>query len=158
MIKYCLLLVWALVAHASVLGIDFGTEFIKASLISPGKSFTIVENLTTKRKTENAVRHTTILDRLLQQGTRLRNRCRRQKVEVTQKHLHLPQQVSRRTLLRPSRRRNFQALIRGFPVRRGRGTSPLPNSRGMAASPSSLTASPSTTAKPSPSKSKSSSA
>lgn len=40
---------------ASVIGIDFGTEFLKVSLISPGKSFVIIENTTTKRKTENAI-------------------------------------------------------------------------------------------------------
>jgi hypoxia up-regulated 1 len=38
-----------------VLGIDFGSEFFKVSLISPGKSFMIIENTTTKRKTENVV-------------------------------------------------------------------------------------------------------
>jgi hypoxia up-regulated 1 len=37
------------------LGIDFGSEFFKASLISPGKTFEIVENETSKRKTNNAV-------------------------------------------------------------------------------------------------------
>lgn len=42
-------------ANGSVIGIDFGSEFFKVSLISPGKSFVIIENTTTKRKTENAV-------------------------------------------------------------------------------------------------------
>lgn len=31
-------------ADAQVLGIDFGTEFWKAALISPGKNLVIVEN------------------------------------------------------------------------------------------------------------------
>lgn len=48
----CLL---GLYVKAAVLGIDFGSEYIKAVLISPGKSFTIIENTTSKRKTENAV-------------------------------------------------------------------------------------------------------
>ncbi len=41
--------------NSTVLGIDFGSEFFKASLISPGKTFEIVENETSKRKTNNAV-------------------------------------------------------------------------------------------------------
>lgn len=45
----------AVSVSASVIGIDFGTEFLKVSLISPGKSFVIIENTTTKRKTENAI-------------------------------------------------------------------------------------------------------
>lgn len=51
----CLAFLSAAIVHASVIGIDFGTEFFKVSLISPGKSFVIIENTTTKRKTENAV-------------------------------------------------------------------------------------------------------
>lgn len=43
------------VCNSSVIGIDFGSEFFKVSLISPGKSFVVIENTTTKRKTENAV-------------------------------------------------------------------------------------------------------
>ena len=39
----------------AVIGIDFGTEFYKISLISPGKSFVIIENVTSKRKTPTAV-------------------------------------------------------------------------------------------------------
>ena len=39
----------------SVLGIDFGSEYFKASIISPGKTFAIIENETSKRKTHNAV-------------------------------------------------------------------------------------------------------
>ncbi len=54
--KLCLLFVALFaVSQASVLGIDFGSEYFKVSLISPGKSFIIIENTTTKRKTENVV-------------------------------------------------------------------------------------------------------
>lgn len=56
MIKLLLTSLFAVYVQAAVLGIDFGSEFIKAVLISPGKSFTIIENTTTKRKTENAVK------------------------------------------------------------------------------------------------------
>lgn len=42
-------------ANCTVLGIDFGTEFIKSSLISPGKSFMIIEDMTSKRKTPSSV-------------------------------------------------------------------------------------------------------
>ncbi|CAD8067693.1 unnamed protein product [Paramecium sonneborni] len=55
MIKYLILCLLAIIANGAVLGIDFGSEFIKAVLISPGKSFTIIENTTSKRKTENAI-------------------------------------------------------------------------------------------------------
>ena len=41
--------------NCTVLGIDFGTEFIKSSLISPGKSFMIIEDMTSKRKTPSSV-------------------------------------------------------------------------------------------------------
>lgn len=41
--------------YPTVVGIDLGSEFFKISLISPGKSFQIVENSITKRKTESAV-------------------------------------------------------------------------------------------------------
>lgn len=55
MIKYLFLCLIAIYVKGAVLGIDFGSEYIKAVLISPGKSFTIIENTTSKRKTENAV-------------------------------------------------------------------------------------------------------
>lgn len=41
--------------NSQVLGIDLGTEFLKAAIISPGKSFVIVENTRSERKTPNAV-------------------------------------------------------------------------------------------------------
>lgn len=42
-------------ARSAVIGIDFGAEFFKISLISPGKSFVIIENPTSKRKTPTAI-------------------------------------------------------------------------------------------------------
>jgi hypoxia up-regulated 1 len=42
-------------AHSQVIGIDFGTEFWKASLISPGKNLVIVENSRSERKSYNGV-------------------------------------------------------------------------------------------------------
>ena len=47
----------ALFSTAQVIGIDWGNEFYKISLIAPGKSFVIIENTTSKRKTNNAVRN-----------------------------------------------------------------------------------------------------
>ena len=41
--------------HGAVLGIDFGTEYTKSSLISPGRSFMIIEDTTSKRKTPSSV-------------------------------------------------------------------------------------------------------
>lgn len=43
------------ISQCQVLGIDFGTEFWKASLISPGKNLVIVENSRSGRKTINGV-------------------------------------------------------------------------------------------------------
>ena len=43
------------VIQGAVIGIDFGSEYFKISLISPGKSFVIIENTTSKRKTPSAV-------------------------------------------------------------------------------------------------------
>lgn len=54
MIKLLLLFLLPLVSP-TVIGIDLGNEFFKISLISPGKSFQIVENSITKRKTESSV-------------------------------------------------------------------------------------------------------
>jgi molecular chaperone DnaK (HSP70) len=42
-------------AAAQVVGIDLGTEFWKASLISPGKNLVIVENSRSSRKSHNGV-------------------------------------------------------------------------------------------------------
>jgi hypoxia up-regulated 1 len=55
-LKICLLVLTSFyIAEANVLGIDFGSEFFKVALISPGKSFIIIENTNTKRKTDNVV-------------------------------------------------------------------------------------------------------
>ncbi len=53
--KIIFLTILSYFANSSVIGIDFGSEFFKASLILPGKTFEIVENETSKRKTYNAV-------------------------------------------------------------------------------------------------------
>ncbi len=42
-------------SNASVIGIDFGSEYYKISLIAPGKTFLIMENTFSKRKTHTAV-------------------------------------------------------------------------------------------------------
>jgi hypoxia up-regulated 1 len=39
-------------ALANLIGIDFGSSFIKATLVRPGKKFEIVENTAGGRKTE----------------------------------------------------------------------------------------------------------
>jgi len=43
------------ISYGSVIGVDFGSDFYKISLIMPGRSFVIVENSTSKRKTNNAI-------------------------------------------------------------------------------------------------------
>jgi hypothetical protein len=35
------------------MGFDFGSSFVKMTLVQPGKQFAIVENTASKRKTEN---------------------------------------------------------------------------------------------------------
>lgn len=55
MFRTTLCLALMLVATSQVIGIDFGTEFWKSAIISPGKSFVIVENSKSERKTSNAV-------------------------------------------------------------------------------------------------------
>lgn len=40
---------------AAVIGIDFGSQYFKISMIQPGKTFTVVENKVSKRKTSTAV-------------------------------------------------------------------------------------------------------
>lgn len=42
-------------SQEAVLGIDIGSQFLKASLIAPGKSFLIIENLASKRKSETGI-------------------------------------------------------------------------------------------------------
>ena len=43
------------IVEGAVLGIDFGSEFMKISIITPGKPFSIIEDTTSKRKTYSAV-------------------------------------------------------------------------------------------------------
>lgn len=43
------------VANASILGIDFGTQFMKIAIVRPGSPFEIVTDLSSKRKTPAAV-------------------------------------------------------------------------------------------------------
>ena len=50
----CICLLMA-IASAQVIGIDLGTEFWKAALISPGKNLVIVENSRSGRKSHNGV-------------------------------------------------------------------------------------------------------
>lgn len=38
-----------------MIGLDFGSSFMKATLVRPGKKFAIVENTASKRKTESMV-------------------------------------------------------------------------------------------------------
>jgi len=38
--------------NANVIGFDFGSTFFKITLVKPGSPFSIVENTTSKRKTE----------------------------------------------------------------------------------------------------------
>jgi len=42
-------------ASANLIGFDFGSTFMKATLVKPGSPFTIVENTASKRKTETMV-------------------------------------------------------------------------------------------------------
>jgi hypoxia up-regulated 1 len=41
--------------QANILGIDLGSNYIKATLVQPGKTFQIVENSASKRKTETMI-------------------------------------------------------------------------------------------------------
>lgn len=50
-----LLLALICLVGSQVIGIDLGTEFWKASLISPGKNLVIVENSRSSRKSHNGV-------------------------------------------------------------------------------------------------------
>jgi len=51
----CIALSFLYTANSAVIGLDLGSEFMKISSISPGKSFYIVEDTTTKRKTPTAI-------------------------------------------------------------------------------------------------------
>ena len=44
-----------ILVEANVIGFDLGSSFFKITLVKPGQPFAIVENYTSKRKTENSV-------------------------------------------------------------------------------------------------------
>ncbi|CXJ03614.1 heat shock protein 110, putative [Plasmodium berghei] len=60
-LKLCYIIIFGilnklnLVDSASLLGIDFGSEYIKVSIVSPGKGFNILLNNQSKRKITNAL-------------------------------------------------------------------------------------------------------
>ena len=41
--------------NASILGIDFGTQYMKIAIVRPGSPFEIVTDLSSKRKTPSAI-------------------------------------------------------------------------------------------------------
>lgn len=49
------LAVCSIIVHGSVLGIDFGSEFLKVGLVQSGKPFEIVTNMQSKRKTRTCL-------------------------------------------------------------------------------------------------------
>lgn len=55
MLRVTLVAVVLTFVGCQVIGIDFGTEFWKAAIISPGKGFVVVENTKSERKTPNVV-------------------------------------------------------------------------------------------------------
>ena len=55
MLKILALLLIATVSASNIIGIDFGSSFMKVTLVRPGKKFEIVENTASKRKTETMV-------------------------------------------------------------------------------------------------------
>lgn len=52
---FILLILLAHYSKEAIIGFDFGTEFYKGVLVKPGSPFRIVENTSSKRKTENGV-------------------------------------------------------------------------------------------------------
>lgn len=50
---FTLLLCYISVVSANVLGFDFGSSYMKATLVKPGSPFSIVENTASQRKTNN---------------------------------------------------------------------------------------------------------
>lgn len=62
MMKKCLTLVLTSLlltsSYAAVMGIDFGSQYYKAVVVQPGKPFSILENTSSQRKTENAIAFT----------------------------------------------------------------------------------------------------
>ena len=55
MLRLVVALASAATARANVMGIDFGTEFMKVALVQPGAPLEIVTNHVSKRKTETSV-------------------------------------------------------------------------------------------------------
>lgn len=45
----------AIIVNASVLGIDFGTQYMKIAIVRPGSPFEIVTDMSSKRKTPSAI-------------------------------------------------------------------------------------------------------
>ena len=41
--------------QANIIGLDFGSNYMKATLVKPGQPFSIVENTASKRKTETMI-------------------------------------------------------------------------------------------------------
>lgn len=62
------------ICQAQVIGIDFGTEYWKAAIISPGKSFVVVENTKSERKTPNVVKSAFDVDWLYRWSQAVRRR------------------------------------------------------------------------------------
>jgi len=50
--KIITLMTLCVAVNATVIGFDFGSTFFKITLVKPGAPFSIVENLTSKRKTD----------------------------------------------------------------------------------------------------------
>jgi hypoxia up-regulated 1 len=58
LVKLCIIAIIAMHVNAAVIGIDFGAEYYKAVLVKPGAPFNIIENISSKRKTENSMAFT----------------------------------------------------------------------------------------------------
>lgn len=56
-LKFTVLAVLMAISYtqANIIGIDLGSNYIKATLVQPGKTFQIVENTASKRKTETMI-------------------------------------------------------------------------------------------------------
>ena len=76
------------VVSSQVIGIDFGTEFWKAAIISPGKGFVVVENTKSDRKTPNVVPNQLIVDILRRRSETVRVGSREQKASVSEADIH----------------------------------------------------------------------
>jgi molecular chaperone DnaK (HSP70) len=54
----CIIFMQAIQVESNVIGFDLGSSFFKITLVKPGQPFAIVENFTSKRKTENSATFT----------------------------------------------------------------------------------------------------